>query len=253
MSESAIWSASSGPDDAPPLVLVHGSLDRSAGLLRLSRRLSDRFRVVRYDRRGYGRSVPHAGPFGMPGQVDDLESVVARQAVAAPMVLFGHSFGGNVALAFADRHPDQVAAVFTYESPMSWMPWWPSDSVGSRALDGEVDPGEAAERFMRGLIGDEKWERLPPATRAARRNEGPAIVGELDDLRRNAPWRGDRVSAPVLALYGEGGREYHRRAAEAIAEQVVNGLARDVADARHFGPNTHPDAVAEIVAEFVAA
>ena len=34
------------------------------------RRLDDRLRVLRYDRRGYGRSAPHGGPYGMrrPGR-----------------------------------------------------------------------------------------------------------------------------------------------------------------------------------------
>ena len=43
------------------IVLVHGSLDRSAGMTKLSRRLEDGFRVARYDRRGYGRSMRTPG------------------------------------------------------------------------------------------------------------------------------------------------------------------------------------------------
>ncbi len=71
----------SGREAAPPLLLVHGSLDRSAGLLKLSRRLDERFRVLRYDRRGYGRSMPHDGPFDMAAQVDDaVEVLVAAKA-----------------------------------------------------------------------------------------------------------------------------------------------------------------------------
>ena len=252
MTDSPIWSASSGADDAPVIVLIHGSLDRSAGLLRLSRRLADRFRVLRYDRRGYGRSTPHPGPFGVPEQVVDLDAVIAAHGADLPVALFGHSFGGNVALAYADRFPDRVACVITYESPMSWADWWPRDSAGSRALDGAIDPGDAAERFMRSLIGDDKWERLPLATREARRSEGPATIGELDDLRRGPPWSGDRVVAPVLALYGARGREQHRRAAAAVVDQVVDGTLVAVDDARHFGPNTHPDAVAALVSDFVA-
>ena len=63
MNEPAVWWAAAGPAAAPHVVLVHGSLDRSAGLLRLSRRLDDRFRVLRYDRRGYGRSDPAEPPW----------------------------------------------------------------------------------------------------------------------------------------------------------------------------------------------
>ena len=54
-----IWSHEAGPPGAPPVVLVHGAMDRSAGMLRLSRRLDETHRVLRYDRRGYGRSKPH--------------------------------------------------------------------------------------------------------------------------------------------------------------------------------------------------
>ena len=72
-----------GTDDGPLVVLVHGSMDRSAGLLKLSRRLDGTHSVARYDRRGYGRSTPHDGPFDIDGQVDDLEDVLAWSAGGA--------------------------------------------------------------------------------------------------------------------------------------------------------------------------
>ena len=100
------WSEEAGSDRAPLIVLVHGSMDRSAGLLKLSRRLDADHRVLRYDRRGYGRSAPHPGPFGMDGQVADLVELLDGR----PAVVFGHSYGGNVALAAAARRPDLVHA-----------------------------------------------------------------------------------------------------------------------------------------------
>ena len=111
------------------IALVHGSMDRSAGLLKLSRRLDDDHRVLRYDRRGYGRSAPHPGPFGMDGQVDDLVALLDER----PAVVFGHSYGGNVALAVAARRPDLVRAVGVYESPLSWLDWWPRHDGRRRA------------------------------------------------------------------------------------------------------------------------
>src|SRR5690606_29300448 len=133
-----IWSASAGPADAPRIVLIHGSLDRAAGLLKLSRRLSPEFRVTRYDRRGYGRSVPSDGPFDIDAQVDDLIAVVVQES--SPCVLCAHSFGGNIALALAERRPDLVRAVVTYESPMSWEPWWPGSSSTMASEQWANDP-----------------------------------------------------------------------------------------------------------------
>lgn len=242
-----LWSATAGTGS--DVVLVHGSLDRSAGMLKLSRRLDTEWRVTRYDRRGYGRSVPHAGPYTLDAQISDLVDVI--DGLAAPVVLFGHSFGGNVALGVADRHPELVRAVAIYESPLSWTEWWPRDSAGGAAAVVADDPEAAAEAFMRRLIGDGRWERLPASTRDARRSEGPAMLGELADLRLGAPWQPERIVAPVLTMYGEHGRPHHRRAMEWVAGAVPDGRVRMVPGAHHFGPNTHADAVAGLFSEFV--
>ncbi len=246
-----IWSVTTGVVGARHVVLVHGSLDRSAGLLKLSRRLDRLFRVTRYDRRGYGRSCSHTGPFSMPAQVDDLASVI-RNAVDAlgPSIVVGHSYGGNVALAAAECHPGLIGAVVTYESPLSWEPWWPQDSAGGDAMAWRDDPEEAAERFMRRLIGDDRWDRLPLSSRTARRAEGPAMVDELSDLRRHAPWTSERVGVPVLVLHGEHGHAHHRTGSETLASMLPDAELRTVPSARHFGPNTHPDLIADLIADF---
>ena len=250
---TSVWSATAGQGTGPHVTLIHGSLDRSAGLLKLSRRLVGAHRVTRYDRRGYGRSVGSEGPFGIDAHADDLEALLREVGPdESGSVLVGHSYGGNVALAVAGRHPQLVAAVVTYETPLSWVDWWPDDSAGSDALGWRADPADAAERFMRRLIGDDRWARLPEATRRSRRAEGVAMVAELLDLRANPAWDPWEVTVPVLALHGEHGQEHHRRAAEWIADQVPDGELGCLRGARHAGPNTHPDAVAEMVGAFVA-
>src|SRR4051812_45358258 len=107
----AIWSDEEGEVGAPLVALIHGTMDRSTVMLRLSRRLDDRFCVMRYDRRGYGRSVDasgvHPGPFDMGAQVEDLVTLLAGRRA----ILVGHSFGGDVAMTVAARHPGLVAGV----------------------------------------------------------------------------------------------------------------------------------------------
>ena len=246
-----VWVAVAGEPEQQPIVLVHGTLDRSAGMLKLSRRLDAAFHVVRYDRRGYGRSAEHPGPFDAPGNIDDLVAVIEATS-DRPAVIMGHSYGGNVALGVADRRPDLVAAVAVYEMPQSWQPWWSGGTAGGEALRARDDPADAAERFMRRLVGDARWERLPPGTRDARRAEGRAVVGEMADLRERAPWSPERIAVPVLVMHGEHGQPHHRDGSRRLVALLDHAELHVVAGARHFGPNTHPDAVASLIVDFLA-
>lgn len=231
-----IWSDETGPEDAPLVVLIHGSMDRSAGMLKVARLLDGTHRVLRYDRRGYGRSAPHEGPFGMGGQVADLRALLHGRAA----VLIGHSYGGNVALAVAAHHPDSALAVAVYETPLSWEPWWPGSTAGAQAVATQGTTEQAAERFMRRLIGDERWEALPERTRETRRREGAAMVGELSDLRLHRPWSPEHLRLPVLAAYGTRGAAHHRRGMEHVAASVEGATLVAVDGCGHDAPFREP-------------
>lgn len=248
MSANGLWAEHAGPADGPLVALVHGSMDRSAGLLKLSRRLDAFHHVVRYDRRGYGRSRPHPGPFGMDAQVADLVDVLDGR----PAAVFGHSYGGNVALALATRRPDLVRLVAVYETPLSWLDWWPGSTAGADALATRGEPADAAERFMRRLVGDERWARLPETTRSARRDEGVAMVGELTDLREREPWDATAVTMPVVAMHGSRGAPHHRLSTTYLSDVLPDCRVVEIDGARHFGPNSHPSEVAAVIAEAVA-
>ncbi len=248
---SGVWSETAGDPGAPLVVVVHGSMDRSAGLLRLSRRLDASHRVLRYDRRGYGRSADVGPPWTVDANIDDLEALLCTDT-PEPAVLFGHSFGGNVALGLAARRPELVLAVVVYETPLSWLDWWPGNSAGAAAMAMD-DPGDAAEAFMRRLVGDVVWERLPASKRAERRAEGAAMVAELADLRRIAPWDATCISAPVLALHGEHAGAHHRRAMTGMADMIAGCRSVMVSGAGHAGPHTNADDVAAAMSPLLAS
>jgi pimeloyl-ACP methyl ester carboxylesterase len=236
-----------GPPAAPLIALVHGAMDRSAAMVLLSRRLDDTYRVLRYDRRGYARSRGACGPFTIGAHVADLAALLdGRRAV-----VFGHSLGGNVALALAQRRPDLVRAVAAYELPLSWLPWWPG-STGRRGGAADGAPADAAEQFMRRMLGDERWEALPEHVRTARRAEGVAFVEEITDLAAAAPWHPEGVDVPVVAMYGALAREHHRDGCHYVAELLSDREAIAIEGARHNGPYTHPGAVAAVVRELEA-
>ncbi|MFT4863982.1 MAG: pimeloyl-ACP methyl ester carboxylesterase [Ilumatobacter sp.] len=247
-----LWAETSGDSALPLAVLVHGTMDRSAGMLRLSRRLDGQFHVLRYDRRGYGRSRDVGGQNTVEQHVTDLVAVLKAHAPdRAVHLAFGHSFGGNVVLGAAERRPDLIQHAAIYETPLSWLDWWPGGTAGGAAV-GATDTAEAAETFMRRLIGDERWERLPSGTRADRRAEGAAMVDEITDLRRTAPWAAESVAVPLLAMGGELGRPHHQRGMQWLSEQIVTSSYLRLDGAGHGAPNTHPVQLAKFLADFVA-
>ena len=229
---------------APLVAIVHGSLDRSTSFSRLERQLGG-MAVARYDRRGYGRSVGAGLAAGVGDQIDDLAAVLAGR----PGIVLGHSIGGVIALALAQRDPALVRAVVAYEAPMSWLPWWPSVSAGGGALAGDGGPADAAERFMRRMIGDDRWGRLPPSTRELRREEGPALVADLRSIRppAPAPYEPSLVEVPVVAARGSESAPHHRRAAELLAEEAPQGELHEIAGADHGAHLTHPAELAALV------
>lgn len=73
--------------------------------------LADRFRLIYYDQRGSGSSElgdPDKASFS--AAIDDLDAV--RQGFGIERAnLLGHSFGANLALLYASRHPQHVASL----------------------------------------------------------------------------------------------------------------------------------------------
>jgi pimeloyl-ACP methyl ester carboxylesterase len=230
-----------GPGRGRLLVLVHGAMDRATSFTRLMARLPD-WEIVAYDRRGYGRSH-HLGPArSFDEQIDDLRSVLDGR----PAVAFGHSFGGDVVLATAARHPGALAAAVVWEPPLPWMPWWPEEPAAP-GPGAHLDPEERAERFMRRMVGNRVWERLPAATRAQRRAEGDTLAAEHSSLAAGPAFDPERVRIPVIV--GRGGRSqiHHRRSARELAATLPEGELVEIPDAGHGVHLTHPAEVADLI------
>ena len=69
-------------------------------------RLSRRFALAAFDRRGHGRTADTAAPFSYDDMAD--ETIAFIELLDRRVFLVGHSDGGNVALLVAMRRPDLV-------------------------------------------------------------------------------------------------------------------------------------------------
>lgn len=222
-------------------------MDRRGAWARVARRLGDSWRVITYDRRGYGRSVTAGGPYDVSHNVTDLVAIIERWS-EDPVTLVGHSFGGVVALTTVARRPDLVRSVAVYEPPQSWNEWWPGNTGGALAVAKADQPEEAAETFMRRVVGDARWEGLPERTRSARRAEGRALVGELSDIRRAVPFDATRLARPVRVGRGERASAHQVRGAAELSRDVGT-VPVVIAGAGHNAHTSHADDFVRLLIE----
>jgi pimeloyl-ACP methyl ester carboxylesterase len=101
----------SGPKDAPPVLLLHGSASNSASWMGDAALLTQRFRVYAVDMIGEpGLSAPARPPLATHVYADWLGEVMAGLGVTRA-ALVGISLGGWLALEYATRRPETVSAI----------------------------------------------------------------------------------------------------------------------------------------------
>jgi pimeloyl-ACP methyl ester carboxylesterase len=101
-----------------PVVMLHSSLGSKSQWTALAEQLSNRCRVIALDLCGYGDNpAPStAATFTLDDEVRLVTAHLDR--LVAPQVrvhVVGHSYGGLVALRFAQCHGDRVASLSLYE------------------------------------------------------------------------------------------------------------------------------------------
>src|SRR2546423_9719050 len=98
-----------------PLVLVHGTgAQASTWRGTVGDLAAGGYRVIDYDRRGFGRST-HRPVRDYRVHVADLAAVI--EGVGAPAHVLGWSSGGNVALALAVARPDLYRPLAIVQAP----------------------------------------------------------------------------------------------------------------------------------------
>jgi pimeloyl-ACP methyl ester carboxylesterase len=222
-------------------------MDRAHSFAKVVRRLPPDLDVVAPDRAGYGTRADD--PIPRPRVLGDARDLLTHLDGGPPAAVVGHSYGGHVALAASLLRPDLVRSVVIYETPPAWMDWWPPDTAGGsavRAVEQGGTPADAAEAFMRVIVGDEVWERLPPKTQAARRAEGPAVLADMHDIRTAAPYDPADVTVPVVIARGSESKGQHRLGTDAWRELLPDADLVVIPGAGHGAHLSHPDEFAGV-------
>jgi 3-oxoadipate enol-lactonase len=188
------------------VVLMHDGLVDSITWDGVWEPLCTKYHLVRYDRRGYGRSDPAKTPF-VPE--DDLYKVM-REVHMDRAIVMGNSSGGGLALDFALAHPDMVEALFLIGPTVHGMA--SSDYFNERATKNSapMDLGDvkaAAKNWSedRFIFGGEARSARKQLFDALVQNPQVLKAGGALEIRPSPPtaMRLTQIRVPTLVLVGE--------------------------------------------------
>ena len=248
----------------------------------MAHELADRFHSVALDYRGHGDSPALLGEDGQPvvswERYGDDATAVATALVderGGPLVGFGHSMGGACLLMAAHRDPSLFSHLVVFEPivfptggahPAAAGPDGPSPLVaGARRRRSSFPSFEAAiENYAaKPPLGAFTPSALEAYVRHGfrRAEDGSVHLKCAPEVEARTFEQGGThttwdvlasIETPVLVIAGVVEEWQPSGRAEPIADQLPNGtyLQDDALD--HFGPMTHPDAIARIVADFVS-
>ena len=197
--------------EGEPVLLIHGShiADSFLPFLR-EPLLADRYRLIRYRRRGFGGSERAPEGFGIPQQAEDARRLAQHLGVERAHVV-GHSYGGVIAAQLASEAPGLVHSLALLEpaimAPEASAAFFEGAAPIFAAYEAG-DAGRAVDLFME-AIACPRWRRIADAVPGGpeQAERDAATFFEVEALALQA-WsfdaeRARRVAQPLLYVIGE--------------------------------------------------
>ncbi len=255
-----IYYESSGK--GPLVVLAHGSWSDQKTWRQLVAQLAASYRVVTYDRRGYGQS--EGGPPKLHAEeAQDLTALLGALE-SGPAHLVGNSIGGTIALRVGLSRPELVRSLALHEPPLMGLLRLAPDGrevfreqktvmtdVIARLAAGDNEGG--ARIFIDNVaFYPGMWETLPVNVRQTFTRYGPNFLAEANDPSRLEadPAVLKTLRPPLLLTWGDKSPPWLLRVEELLHESVPGSSRRQIHGAGHVPQVTHPREYAQALNAF---
>lgn len=259
-----------GEDARADALFLHGILGRGANLRTIAKRFvaaCPGYSAVLVDLRGHGgsKAVP-AEPATLSACADDVIALTEKSTLPT-RVVFGHSFGGKVALELASRHGFAAEAYVIVDS----LPGPRTEARGSEATLEVIEllgrlPGPFATRqaFVAALIegGQPKGIAEWLATSLRKDDDGfrfgieLSLVHDLlaDYFRRDLWPAVEGASAKIHLVVGERSTVYDAAALDRARALTGGGrVTLDLVPAGHWVHVDAPDALLDVLVTRIGA
>lgn len=246
--------------------MLHSGGMSSRQWRKLAEFLGTDYRVALPDFLGSGSNPawPDDQPFDLRLDVIEIEKLLA--GLAKPVHLFGHSYGGLIALMLAARQPDQVASLLLYDPVAFGVLWDQNDQAGLEDLaqvaahpvfldEARGGNEEWMQTFVDYWNGPGAWRQMPQANREAFLGVGRKVYYEVKSLSQDrTPLETYRaLDMPVTLVYGEFTPMAARRVQQLLSQSIPRAVLKELKGAGHMGPLTHASAFQALVTEHLSS
>jgi len=247
----------------PALIVVPGALAFASNYASLASALGGSFTVHTIERRGRAPSGPQGDDYSITKELEDIAAI--QQATSAGL-LFGHSYGGLIALESA-RNNRAFSKVAVYDPgvsidgsiSMKWMPAYSRYLAENKFLDAfatfSIGTGPAQGKNMPLWL----MKLIMPLFLTRREQEqkfgllAANLLEHREIARCDSSYRDYReVSARVLLMFGCKRRpDWLAQGIKALAEVLPSSKVVEFPKLDHFGPDkSAPKEVAECIRNY---
>ena len=250
-------------EDSPVLLMVHGWAGSAVDWERLMPLLPPGVRAIAVDLPGCGLSDKPDAAYDMPFFIDAILSFCESLGVSR-MVLAGHSMGGQIAVHFTSRYPERVEKLILID------PAGLKGEEGGLAALARLGPvvDLALQLNTRFFI---EWamranilhDAPPDLVASAVEGTATSILGQKSARaisritqrvigREHVDELLPGVSQETLLIWGDADRLLSPRWADEYVSRLRRASVHPVAGAGHMPMFEKPEAVAALIADFIA-
>lgn len=243
----------SGPVGAPVVGLAN-SLGTDARIWDgVIGRLSSRYRILSYDKRGHGLSDTPPGDYGLDDHVDDLLGLLDHLGIDR-LALAGVSVGGLIAQGLALRAPQRLVALVICDTApkVGDAAGWNTriDTVRTQGLGAIADV--VMDRWFSPYFQQQRQDELAGWRNLFLRSDPAGYTATCATLRDADLTRQiGAITVPTMVVAGEADRSTPVALVRACAEVIPGARFEVLAGVGHIPSIEKPDALAALMTDFL--
>ena len=216
--------------EGEPIVLIHGfSLDHRMWEPQVEF-LKDKFKVITYDLRGFGKS---SVPTGKYSHHDDLKALLEHLGVSKTHVV-GLSLGGEIAIDFTLAFPNMVKSLVLSDSSLGGY---------KSTVDWNVHPEEGLEKAKENWVNHEVFNKTTTNKIASEKLQEmlkdysgwhwfnsdprekliPPAIDQIQDIK-----------VPTIIMVGENDLNYYHNIAEVLNQKILGSKKIIIPNSGHM-------------------